>query len=396
MTDPLAGWERILLQARRSLERTGGQLGVAVTLTAPTEQERRIIIAITGVHRRETAGAIRVPLQRVDLFLQRAHGLSLAQAIAQYTGHAVRSRPDERAAEESGRQAAREAAAACIHAAQDWYQEWLQQIETDGTLTRSVRNGPPLAAVVSVLNALPANDMPLPVLASQTMGDTKSLSGTALANLVLRAVAIWHSQPAALTAAQQRDLWDLAGVRVDDLASQVLVLNVAASGEPLGPWLAQAAKAGMPLRLTLHQLTSWPISVAAPQIYVCENPAILRAAAFTLGADCPPLICTEGVPSHACHRLLKDAQGVLFWRNDFDWAGLRLTASAIARYGASPWRMSRDDYLEHLTGNETEPRGAPAVSPWDPPLANEIEARNRAVMEEQMLEALLADLASRR
>jgi hypothetical protein len=38
------------------------------------------------------------------------------------------------------------------------------------------------------------------------------------------------------SAAERRDLWDRAGVLVDDLVSRVLVLNLPAEGEGLGEW----------------------------------------------------------------------------------------------------------------------------------------------------------------
>jgi Protein of unknown function C-terminus (DUF2399) len=52
---------------------------------------------------------------------------------------------------------------------------------------------------------------------------------------------------------------------------------------------------------------------------VTENPAVLRAACF-FGPSAPAMVCTEGVPSPAAHRLLgQAASATLRWRNDFDW-----------------------------------------------------------------------------
>lgn len=96
----------------------------------------------------------------------------------------------------------------------------------------------------------------------------------------------------------------MAGVVPDDLASQVLVLNVPATGGVVGSWLSEARAAGVPFRVTLHQLRLAPLTVDTDQIFVCENPAVLRAAAAMLGARSRPLVCTEGVPSAATHRLL--------------------------------------------------------------------------------------------
>ena len=101
------------------------------------------------------------------------------------------------------------------------------------------------------------------------------------------------------------------------------------------------------------------------------------------------------MPSAACHRLLSQATGSIAWRGDFDWTGLRTTAAAVARYGARPWRMSVQDYLTAIDAPlaETEPlRGPPAPSPWDPDLASVMAGRGRAVMEERMIQLLLADV----
>src|SRR5260370_10245548 len=98
-----------------------------------------------------------------------------------------------------------------------------------------------------------------------------------------------------------RALWEATGVIVDDLASKVMVLNVPASGSQLGGWLTESAALGVPFRVTLHQLTSMPVTLDIAELRVCENPAVLRAAAAELGPRCVPLACTEGIPSAACH-----------------------------------------------------------------------------------------------
>ncbi|MGI5143642.1 MULTISPECIES: DUF2399 domain-containing protein [unclassified Streptomyces] len=138
-------------------------------------------------------------------------------------------------------------------------------------------------------------------------------------------------------------------------------------------WLRDAADFGIPFRLTLHQLASDPVVPAAADIFVCENPAVLRAAAAELEAGSAALVCTEGVPSAACHKLLADAVRAgarLYWRADFDWAGLRITATAVERHGAHPWRMTTADYREALGHGQSTPLGGPpATSPWDPQLA---------------------------
>jgi uncharacterized protein (TIGR02679 family) len=135
-----------------------------------------------------------------------------------------------------------------------------------------------------------------------------------------------------------------------------------------------------------------PVTLDLDGLRVCENPAVLRAAAADLGSRCQPLVCTEGIPSAACHRLLSQAS-VLYWRADFDWTGLRVVGAAIERYGAVPWRMSAGDYLDAAAAGESETlKGPPVASPWDARLANEMRASGRAVMEERLIPLLLRDL----
>jgi uncharacterized protein (TIGR02679 family) len=124
--------------------------------------------------------------------------------------------------------------------------------------------------------------------------------------------------------------------------------------------------------------------------------AIDRAAVAAPVAT--PLICTEGVPSAACNRLLRtvaDSGARIRWRGDFDWTGLRITATALDRYAAEPWRMSAADYETALAAGDSEPlRGTPGSSPWDPGLAARMRQTGRAVMEERLIPLLLEDLAA--
>jgi uncharacterized protein (TIGR02679 family) len=382
-------WQRLLAAARRSLERTGGSLDGAVSLAAPSDAERLLIIGITGVHRPASVARLTVRLADIDEHLRVAYGDGLAGVLG-----AVRDRPAERRREAAGRDAALAMAATSRHAAESWFSGWLDGLRRDGTFTRIVRVGLPFQSVVAVLDALPAADEPLPAFAERVLGDTKALTEGFVRGLVLRALAAWHGLPVAQNAEQERSLWELGGVVPDDLASQVLVLNLPATGGPLGEWLTAAASAGIPFRVTLHQLRFAPVRLDCKEIFVCENPAVLRAAA---GSATRPLICTEGVPSAAAHAMLRAAWSgtPVRWRNDFDWTGVRLTAAALARYPtATPWRMFAEDYAAFAAGLDRGPGlvGSPAPTPWDPGLADAMRHMGRAVMEERLLDALMADL----
>ncbi|MFR9779403.1 TIGR02679 domain-containing protein [Micromonospora sp. MS34] len=385
------GWRRLLAAARRSLERTGGRLDVAVTLTSPTDAERLLIIGISGAHRSAGSARLSVRLSDVDDHLRAVHGVGLRDLLS--AAFPLRNRPAEAQREARAREALLTAARAGRHANAGWYGAWLDTLRRDGTLTRAVRTGLPFRDVLRVLDALPAPDEPVPVFADRVLDDTKALAEGPLRGLVLRALAAWQQLPVPAGGEPERALWESVGLVPDDLASQVLVLNVPATGGPLGRWLTEAADAGVPVRVTLHQLRLTPLTLTCDEIFVCENPAVLRAATSALGPQAPPLICTEGVPSVAVHTLLRAAQNTLIrWRNDLDWTGVRLTAAALARHQtAVPWRMTTTEY-EPAAVSGPAMIGAPAPTPWDPPLFDAMRRAGRAVMEERLIDLLLNDL----
>ncbi len=401
------GWSRVLRLARRRLEAGGGELAGTLTVRDPSEPERKLVIGLTGAYRAPGVASVSVPLTLLDAAVRREFGRSLVELLTE-AGGPLRDRPGERRREDRAREdlLADALGLAGPWAREAWFAGWLEQLAADGTVTRLVRRGDGgtleraclVLAVLAAGDATAAAPVSLPVLAERATGDTKALSGTPAATLVLRALAARDGEPPPTTAAQRRARWDAAGVILDDLASQVLVLGVRPAGEhPVAGWLRDAADRSIPFRLTLHQLMLAPLTITAPDVFVCENPAVLRAAVAGRTRDRPPLICTEGVPSAACHRLLAGAGGTIHWRGDFDWTGLRTTADAVRRHGARPWRMSVTDYRRAIDspGAETEPlRGSPTDSPWDPALAAALHERGRAVMEERIIPELLADLAA--
>lgn len=383
-------------RVRTRLER-GAALDGTVTLTQATPAQRQAVSRLLG-RRIGQSASVSVPLPALDRALRDA-GLAtdLRAAVEALTGP-ICERDAVRAAEEEQRALALKAARSGRHAGSDWYENWLSQLDTDGTLTRLVRRGEThlLGHAAAILERLPGDGVPLPVLAEQATGDTKALSGTPLSGLVLRAWALRERTERPVSAHDRRSLWEKAGVVVDDLASQVLVLRLRVRGaDPLAGWLNQAAEQSIPFRVTLHQAMQMPVAPSGGDLYVCENPAVLRAAtALPSGAA---LICTEGQPSAACQRLLSAAGEMgtrLHWRNDFDWPGLRMTAKATDRYTALPWRMAAADYKAALSAGDSEPlKGTPSPSPWDPDLAVAMVRSGRTVMEERLIPLLLADLS---
>ena len=137
--------------------------------------------------------------------------------------------------------------------------------------------------------------------------------------------------------------------------------------------------------------------LAAPQVHVCENPAVVAAAADMLGSDCAPLVCTEGIPSTAALELLDricSGGASLRVQCDFDWGGLRIGNLLHQQFDAAPWRLTGRQYRRLLSGQRprTPLRGTPEDASWDPGLRPALEAAGLALFEEQLLDELLGDL----
>ncbi|MFG1998603.1 TIGR02679 family protein [Spirillospora sp. NPDC048911] len=393
--DPALG--RLVTVLARRIE-LGRPLTGQVVLSQPSDAEVRAIRALLGSGRVGRGGSVTIPLDQVTAALAGAGVAPDLRSAVEALAGPITPRATIAATEDASRHASLDALAAGRHAGTIWYEQWATEMAAGGTLTRLVRRNETglVTAAVAVLNLLPAPGTPLPAVAERATGDTKALSGTPLANLILRALALRAGSGPPRGGEAERILWESAGVITDDLSSHVLVLGLPAHGDhPLADWLTQAADRHTPFRITLHQLVTMPITPRATVVHVCENPSVLRAA--VAAAITVPLICTEGVPSTACNRLLRALAGTgarIRWRGDFDWTGLRTTTTAIERYGAEPWRMSSADYDAALAIGDSEPlRGTATSSPWDPRLRERMIETGRAVMEERLIPLLLADLS---
>ncbi|WP_169987003.1 TIGR02679 family protein [Microbispora sp. H10836] len=417
-------YRRLLRAARRRLENNGGSLdGPPVRLGGPDEAERNAIIGITGRHRGLGAGTVSVTLRELDAVVRAGTGLTLAGLLEALDGRPLANRPAEAArALAARREALGPAEQSPLHESAEWFRTWLGAVRRNGTVGRLIARPETVGvlaqavAVLEFLEARPEGRAPVTLagLAAEVTGDPKALNHrTTLSTLVLRALAIRESVPLPGTAEGRRELWDHYEVVVDDLASRILVLNLPAEGEGLGEWLTGAARFGTPFQVTLHQLSTFSITLRAPVVHVCENPAVLRRAAAELGPGCPPLVCTEGRPSTAFHRLAAVAVrggARLRYHGDFDWPGVDMAGAVARRHGAELWRMTAADYLAGLGdavkagGREAgdgeaadgEGRvgltGRPVPTPWDPALAEAMREHGAAVYEEAVADPLLADL----
>jgi uncharacterized protein (TIGR02679 family) len=392
-------WDRV----HALLERRGRDLGDAtVGLSAATDAERAAIAGLLG--RRRTGGAVlRVRLADLEAVLRAGPLQAGLVNVMTLLGRPVR----DRAAEADALQRAVDEVTTRVLASRvgsdPWFAKWLEGLSDDGTVRRLIGEGcgDVLVLACSVFELLPTEATPLPVLAMRATGTTKGLDPGQLSTLVLRGLALRAGVPKPTRAAERRALWEAFGVVVDDLSSDVLVLNLPAVGRTrLDEWLRGAAADGIPMRLTLHQLTAYHLEARGSHVWVCENPAVMRAAAQRLGAACAPMVCSEGRPSTAFDMLI-DALArhgcELAYHGDFDWPGLRIADAIRSRHGVAMWRMGAADYRDALATldiADLPELGADMTStPWDPDLAHAMAEVKRAVFEESVLETLLEDVA---
>jgi uncharacterized protein (TIGR02679 family) len=279
---------------------------------------------------------------------------------------------------------------------------WLEEPHGLGLLKRLARGDPALAGVLcegaaAVLQRLPARGIPRAQLAAQTLGDAHALDdGRPLAALVI-AVLRWHRKDAGPTIKddtalkRRRETWAQAGILVNELARPALCLNLPGAGP-----------AGHPTYLSLRWLLRTPVAweVQDLDVYVCENPNIVAIAADRLGAQCRPLICTEGMPAAAQRTLLAQIAargGRLHYHGDFDWPGVAIGNHVIRAFGAQAWRFGQMDYLAFLPKTPQpafQLRGDVVAAIWDPPLTDAMQRCGIALPEEALADSLLLDLGA--
>jgi hypothetical protein len=87
--------ERLMAAARRSLEASGGNLNRSVTLAAPTDAERTLVIGMTGHYRQPDSARLTIGLTELDRAIRADTGLGLI-AVPERLGPPLRNRPAER------------------------------------------------------------------------------------------------------------------------------------------------------------------------------------------------------------------------------------------------------------------------------------------------------------
>jgi uncharacterized protein (TIGR02679 family) len=399
---PETAW--LLARMRTRLENSGELTGWLVRPSA-SSAERMAASRLAGNAVRAGQSAS-VSLDDLDEMLRRS-GIwpeGLVSAVVALTGSVV-SRQDRSAERDAWlrvadtlRQISSEHASLGV---------WVEGVIRTGALKRAAGSAPAALRLaeqlVVVSAALPSQGESVAAFATRLFTNSHALDpqaplGTVAARLAA-AQGELHTDAVQDSARWRREAWQSVGLVVDELSSTVLVVGL--PGNDSGPTaraLAALHDSGQPTLLTLRQLNTDSVGKTPPHVYVCENAAVVAAAADRLGATCPPLVCAGGQPGAAVIALLEmlSAGGaVIHYHGDFDWDGLA-TARAFARRAAwVPWRFDSDAYTEALAlAPESAPlTGTPVESPWDRSLSTTMGLAGRKVEEEMVLDLLLGDLA---
>ncbi|NUK32293.1 DUF2399 domain-containing protein [Streptomyces lunaelactis] len=357
----LAGPAKVIAEVRRRLEARGAVSGdINVQLT---EAERREIGKLLGLKWVTSGKNVTVAALEKALAARSTTLLLLAQSLGSLDDHRA-----DRARKTAARQEELEAAADTLMAVgvpepvARWFIK-LRRRPKPGTGALHSH----MQQVATVWMHLPEADeqpLSLAVFAAETTDDPHALDkdtdlGRAVA-LLITAVTLHQAEPTAdlstriapgtITASETwRSLWESRGVVCDQVSSVVLCLNLPLVGATPAAILATAAAScGEPIWLTHRSLTGeWAPKAGLGTVYVCENPAIVEAAADRFGADCAPVVCTYGWPSSAAITLLQGLEqaGVqLLVRADDDAAGQKITAKLLMHTPKSGmWRYRLRD-----------------------------------------------------
>lgn len=395
------GTERLRQRLRDRLARGGPD---TITLTRSTPEERAVVERLLGRTPR-SGNSLRLSLSEIDAILVRAGvATGLREALETLDGP-IRDRVAEQAAE-----------------AKRWQHlfdrlrkrteplglsGWLDELAALGLLKRLAGGNPDLGATLleqslTVLERLPDPGLNRSTLAARCLGDAHGLDpGQPVAALVRRALyrhwrgGIGDDRP------DERTIWAHAGILVGgDITSTVLIYQLPVQGDAPGSVLLRTQNlAGEPTYLTLRQLLRHPPhwQCEGRDVFVCENPTVVAEAAERLGTHCSPMLSTGGRPGAAVWQLLeqlREAGAQLHYRADFDWAGLSIMNSVLARFEAHPWRMDTATLQQHANTPGAALEGHEVPAAWDPDLAPALAARGTALHEEQLLDDLLTDLAN--
>jgi uncharacterized protein (TIGR02679 family) len=389
---------------RTRLERQHLSPAGRIMLTGLERAERHAIGALLA--RPVVTDKATVDLAELDrVIAARSPYCGLSAAAAAVTGRPLRDRQAERSAAVAAREEplalARDLLAAePVFAASAWAEAWLTAIRRSGMLARTLDSAQAIRHAAAVLATVLARTEPTSrtELAARATGSAHGLDdGTAVAQLVLRALALDAGTDPPASSAARRDLWERYGVSSDALSATCLTLGVTARGDgSVARRLRIAAQSGDPVHLTPRDLRDL---VPAPHrhVMVCENPRILEAMAERFGGQIPA-VCTAGQPKQVALDLLRRlaaAGTTLRYHGDFDWPGIAIANRLAAESGALPWRMNAPDYAAAVRRSQAiiGLTGAPVTASWDPALRPAMRHLGIAVHEEAVLGDLLTRLS---
>ena len=407
---PETAW--LVARTRARLESTG-QVGGFVTKTVSSGAERTAAAKLLGQPVR-AGTSVSVSLDALDRALRRS-GIwpgGLASAIVALTGNVAN--PAVRSAEQSAwRQANHDLRV--LAEGRGVLRPWVDTVVRTGALKGAVSEpGEVLSltdALVAIADALPAGSESLSDFALRVTGDARALDrfmplGTLAAGLAAQ-LGGSTSEATPGSARWHRDSWTCVGVEVDDLSSTVITLGLpGGSSTPTARVLATMAAADQPVVLTLRQLSDHAVGHIPTEVFVCENPSLVSAAADLRGARGAALVCLSGSSSGAGVMLLQGlARGgaALRYHGDFDWEGIGIATNLARHVAWEPWRFASADYesaCERAGAESAAPlpllRGAVLPTPWDPALSDTMASARRKVDDEFNIDQLLNDLAGLR
>ena len=364
----LPGPARLLAEVRRRRERGWrGDRGEVSLDWSPSE--RRDIGRFLKADWRESGRGVRASELRQGL---RAHGAGLDELLVALGGP-LRDLRGERAEAEQARESDRAVGLALLRGAVgDWGDDLT--VVARGILQPAPSWALLAGEVADVLAATGEEPRRLAELAAALFRDPHALDrSTPLGRACVRSLEL---RRAVTEGGSYRDpledaqLWSAAwvgaGVICDAVSAQVLVLNLPLTGNAPAVRLCHAAP-GEPVWLTLRSLRGdWELAGGA-EVFVCENPTVLEAAADRHGAASRPLVCTFGLPSQAAWELLTGLGEVrCHVRADGDVVGWRIVNQLRDRLpGALTWRMPEgctayeeellEDLLSDLKGDTLGP-----------------------------------------
>ncbi|MER6992834.1 TIGR02679 family protein [Saccharopolyspora hirsuta] len=394
-------WEK----AREALE--SPKPPATFRLELPDDEARRLVGEVYG--RPMWGQGTRISVSKLDSAVRGSRfGLGLAEVLEILHGRPVVQRESTSRDEQRERtvEPLRSALAERGLADAEWAAPWMQWIHQYGRVAADEL--PTIARrAAGVLSALALDRAPETwisrgELAARVGGAHQLDNGTTLSRVVLKAAALAHGVESPGNERERRALWERCGVTLDAVSATVLCWALPLAGSD--DWsrsVRQRFAIGLPAHLTHLDLRTAPARLVEPgtAVAVCENPRVLESAAEERIEH--PVVCLSGHPTTVAltllDRLVADG-ATLHHHGDFDWAGVGITRSLWEHHGVRPWRMSAGDYREALdraAADRTDlPNlvGAPVGTPWDPALAELMSTAARAVEEEVVLPALLADL----